>query len=103
MALEKRGNAVYHYRSRRVGKKVTRKYVASGDDARLAASVDAHRRLRKLMQKEALQAECEAWNAACAPLDALIAITDLLVKATLLCEGFHRHHQGEWRRRRGKR
>lgn len=103
MALEKRGNSVYHYRSRRKGKKVTRKYIASGDDARLAAAVDEHRRLRKRMERETLRAEQEAWQATCAPLDQLIALTDLLVKAMLLSEGFHQHHQGEWRRRHAKR
>ena len=100
MAIETRGKAVYYYRSQRTGTKVKRKYVASGDDARLAAAVAKHRRLGKRMKRETVKA---VWDGACAPLDELIAVTDLLFIATLLVGGFHQHHQGEWRRRREQR
>jgi hypothetical protein len=100
MALEERGYSTYYYRSCREGKRVKRRYVAAGYAARLAAALDSHCRVRKRLAREVPQAAGDAWDAACGPLDKLIAVTDLLVTATLLAEGFHRHKQGEWRRRR---
>jgi hypothetical protein len=102
MALVKRANTDHYYRSVRVGQKVKRVYVGCGEKARLAAAVDEHCRLRQQMDRCKLGADRERWEAACATLDELIAVTDLLVTAVLLAEGFYQHHQGEWRRRRGK-
>jgi hypothetical protein len=49
--------------------------------------------------REALYVEQERCTAASALVDQLIQATDLLVKATLLSQGYHQHHYGEWRRR----
>ena len=102
MALEKRGKSVAYYRSARRDGKVQRTYVASGYDARLAAAIDAHRRLRERMDREVLRAEIANWSAACASLCEFILLTDLVAKASLLAAGYHRHHQGDWRRRRDR-
>ena len=102
MALVKRPNTDHYYRSVRVGDRVKRVYVGCGEEARLAAAVDEHRRLRRQMERQALLADRRRWDAACSLLDELIDFTNILVEAVLLAEGFHQHHQGEWRRRRGR-
>ena len=99
MALVEVNGSVHYYRNKRIGKKVKRIYVGSGDLARKAAAVDSHRRLRRQMEREALQADLRQWKELCAPLDRLIELTDLLFAAVMLTEGYHLHH-GEWRRRR---
>ena len=81
---------------------MVREYYGKGPDARLAAALDKSRRERKQTERQALQADREKWSDACAILDVLITISDLLVVATLLAEGFHQHDRGEWRRRRGQ-
>jgi hypothetical protein len=49
---------------------------------------------------EAIEAESAACSEAFKLLDGLKELTDLLLKAALLSEGYHQHHRGEWRRRR---
>lgn len=98
----KRGNADHYYRSVRVGKKVKRIYVGCGETAHLAAAIDAHRRLRRQMEREERVNERRNWETASVLLDELIAVSDILTEATLLTAGYHRHHQGPWRRRRGR-
>ena len=92
----------YYTRSRKVASKVEREYYGKGPEARLAAALDNQRRERKRLEREAMQANRDEWNEACDLLDELIAVTDLLIAAVLLAEGYHQHDRGAWRRRRGK-
>jgi hypothetical protein len=103
MAWERQCGQLYYTRSRRVAGKVTREYYGRGPDARLAAALDRKRREQKRLECEALQAHQARYDEACAPLNELIAVTELLVTAILLAEGYHRHDRGAWRRKRGKR
>ena len=102
MAIVQRPKTVHYYRSVRVGAKVKRVYVGCGEKARLAAAADERRRRRQQMERSTLQADRQQWEAACTHLNELIAVTNLLVKAVLLAEGFHQHQQGAWRQRRDK-
>src|SRR5450631_3468465 len=102
MAIVQRPHTVHYYRSVRVGAKVKRVYVGCGEKARLADAADKQRRLRQRIDRSKLQADRQQWQAACAPLNELIAVTNLLVKAVLLVEGFHQHQQGAWRQRRDR-
>jgi hypothetical protein len=102
VAWERRGSKEYYYRSERRGGRPVRRYVgaAASPAATLAAADDDQRRLerevaaRERLAEQARQREVEA------PLVRLCALSDVLTRAALLAAGFHRHHRGEWRRRR---
>jgi hypothetical protein len=103
MAWETRnGRGTYYTRSRRVGGRVVRKYIGSGETAVLIAELD--RQERKKRQAEAAQwRERKAQDAALeAQLDEVCRLADLLAETVLLAAGYHRHHHGQWRKRRGK-
>ena len=100
MAWISRGGRCYYYRSRRVGKRVVRDYVGCGEEARLAAALDGLRRARREAGRAERRQEREQWLAACSPLEALAAGTDLLARAALLAAGYRQHHHGTWRKRR---
>lgn len=101
MAWVSEGSSRYYYRSVRRGRKVLREYYGGGEEARLAAALDAERRRQREADLQLRRDARDAFESASGPLDRLIAVTDLLVRATLLARGFHQHHQGEWRRRIG--
>ena len=82
---------------------MVRDYYGCGDEARVAAAVDAEKRLLRDRDREARRVERVAWGAAEQLLNELTARSDLLVAAALLAAGYHRHHMGEWRKRRGRR
>ena len=98
----RKGRGAYYTRSRRVGGRVVREYVGSGELAVLAAEWD--RGAREERQAEAARwHERKAQDAALeAKLDEACRLADLLAEAVLLAAGYHRHHHGEWRKRRGK-
>jgi hypothetical protein len=89
----RRGGKRYYTRSRRVAGRVVREYVGTGGRAEEAAAADEARRRQWLSERDTL----------CA-LDALLdqfhTLADLLVEATLLAAGYHRHNRGQWRKRR---
>jgi hypothetical protein len=93
----------YYTRSKKIAGKVVREYYGKGAEGRLAAALDQKRRERKQAERQALGVERNDWNEACELLDALTAVTELLVTAVLLAEGLHQHDRGAWRRKRGKR
>jgi hypothetical protein len=68
----------------------------------LAADLD--RLAREDRQAEAARwRECKAEDEALdAQVDEVCRLSDLLTQAVLLAAGYHRHHYGEWRKRRGK-
>jgi hypothetical protein len=50
---------------------------------------------------EAAEAQRVAWDKVFDLLNGLKDLTDLLLQGALMAEGYHQHHRGEWRRRRG--
>ena len=91
----------YYTRSRKVGGRVVREYIGCGAFGSLAAQLDEverHRRQTEAEQTRRLKADLAERDA---PLDALAADCDLLVRGTLLAAGYRRHHRGEWRKKRG--
>jgi hypothetical protein len=103
MPLIKTPTTEHYYRTVRVDGKVKREYLGCGKTARLAAAVGAGNRQRRQKEREELVANQRKWDGACAPLEELIVMTDLLVTASLLAAGYHQHHQGEWRLRHAER
>src|SRR4051812_4656289 len=90
----------YYTRSVREGGKVRREYVGTGKLAELAAQMDAIFRAQRQQQRAEERAEREELDALDAPLAELDDLADLLVRAALTAAGYHRHHRGEWRKRR---
>ncbi len=96
----KRGGR-YYTRSRREGDRVVREYIGGGKLGQAVAFLD-----RKARDERARQAQRE--RAARDEDAALVALVDefdravrALVAAELVAAGYHRHHRGAWRRKRG--
>lgn len=98
----RKGRGAYYTRSRREGGRVVREYVGTGETARLIAEFDRmerdEREAEAAIQREQRKQDAE--------LDGLVSdfcgLVDGLARGLLLTEGYHQHHYGEWRRRRGK-
>ncbi len=103
MAWETRGNGggTYYYRKRKVDGRVVSEYVGSGLLATLEASRAAQDRRERAAAAAAERAERDRFRANEAGLDTLCELTDGLVAVALMDAGYHRHHRGEWRKRRG--
>jgi hypothetical protein len=90
----------YYTRSRRENGRIVREYVGTGYVAEFAARLDELERERRADERAALNHDRDRLAAAEAPVLALHADVDAVVRGALLAAGFHRH-KGEWRRRRG--
>ena len=91
----------YYTRSRKVGGRVVREYVGTGLEGELAAAADARARAKREAEKAAWKAEQERMEAALAPFEDFYEGVENLVRGSLILAGYHRHHRGEWRRKRG--
>jgi hypothetical protein len=102
MGFDRRG---YFYTARKVNGRVVRTYHGKGELAKLVAEEDALARADRAAAREAARetrrSRLVALDAEDSALDALIVLTDLLVRATLLAAGYHQHHRSEWRKKRG--
>jgi hypothetical protein len=98
MAWTERGTGRYFYRSERVKGCVRRIYLGSGPDAEQAAAQIEQRRQQRAAASATLATERQRHAEALLPLEQFSWLTDLLMHATLISEGFHRHSRGEWRR-----
>lgn len=91
----------YYYRSERVNGQPRRMYVGTGLAAQLAAQLDDIAREQQALdraQAERLRAEAQELDDQVGRVDEL---AELLCRAAMLAAGYHRHHRGEWRKRRG--
>ncbi len=93
----------YYTRSRRVGGRVVREYIGTVVGGALAAQQDAAARAARLAQTDAAGAARARDEALERDVNAINEVADALMRAALLLAGYHRHHRGEWRRRRGHR
>ena len=101
MGLETRkGRGAYFTRTTRVGGKVVREYVASGETALLIAKSEAEQREARALLRQAEQDELARLETAADTLDTVCEIGDTLAQAVLLSAGYYRHHAGPWRKRR---
>lgn len=91
----------YYTRSRREGGRIVREYIGTGYVAELAAQLDEldrERREWERIEQRIARSEAEIQEA---PIKALHDDVELLARGALLAAGYHRHHGGEWRRKRG--
>ena len=103
MAWETRdGKGQYYTRSKRVNGRVEREYVGGGLAGELAAAGDAKRRVERERKRQAWGSEKDEIQAAEAAVDCYSRGLERLTTALLVNAGYHRHHRGEWRKRRGR-
>jgi hypothetical protein len=91
----------YYTRSRKVNGRVVREYIGTGEVAELLAELDALEREERETERaegKALRDELDALDGS---LGELHTKAELLARAALIVAGFHQHHRGEWRKRRG--
>ena len=97
----KRG-AIYYTRSRKVGGRVVREYVGGGLLGQFAAATDAEQRAKREAQAKAWRAEAARLEELDASVEMLDEVAEALARGALMLAGYHRHHRGEWRRKREK-
>ena len=90
----------YYYRSRREGGRVISEYLGVGAVGAAAARRDEERRAQTIAERECNRAAREEARQLEVALRDLARVSDQLMAETLTTAGFHRHHRGEWRRRR---
>jgi|SRR6185312_2614916 len=100
MSWEERGSGRYYYSAERVGGRVVKMYVGAGRIAKLAAELDRQKR----QERETEEGEQRAIRNSLSELDSLMAplneLADMVAAAAMLNAGYHRHHRGQWRKRR---
>jgi glucokinase len=104
MAWETRGTGgrTYYYRKRKAADgRVVSEYAGSGLLAMLEASRMAEDRRERAATAATERAERNRMHTDEAALDGFCAFIDALARAALLDAGYHQHHRGEWRKRRG--
>jgi hypothetical protein len=101
VSWEKRARGgLYYTRSRRVGGRVVREYVGTGEVAEFLASLDARDRAQRQSRTAAWRTQREQLGRTEAALGELCELGEAVARANLLLAGYRRHHRGEWRRRR---
>jgi hypothetical protein len=95
-----RGGGLFYYRSVRIAGRPCKLYMGHGPDARAQAKRVAEARDRRRAERQALRGEQAGVAAADLAFEQARALADLLLRAALVLNGFHRHHW-QWRRRRG--
>lgn len=101
MAWETRnGRGLYYTRSKRVNGRVVREYVGTGLRGELAASEDAERRAERIDKREAWNVEKQELERIDGLLERFTEVASSATRLVFIDAGFHRHHRGEWRRRR---
>ena len=101
MAIERKGNNVYYYRTRRVGNRFVRDYYGSGAAARLAAARFEIAREEKQRRRDRDAAQIQQICGMDDDLGASMNALDNFVHAVMYASGF-RFRARVWRRYRGK-
>lgn len=90
----------YYTRSRRVGGRVVREYIGGGELGADIALLDAEERAARAEKRAADRKREQQIRDAEDLLNEFCNCVEVVARATLYLSGYHRHHQGEWRRRR---
>jgi hypothetical protein len=100
VALERRGGGVYYYSSRRIGRRVVKRYVGSGVVAQAAAQLDLAQRELRRPDRASARFDLEDLRLQNAALREWLAAVDGVVAAALVLCGWHRPRR-QWRKKRG--
>lgn len=93
MAIEKRGNRKYYYRSTRENGRVVKEYCGcASSEVFSTEDADEERAQAKQYRSESLLFESSIKTFS----DEALQLSRLF----LMAEGYHRHHRGEWRKRK---
>ena len=99
MGWEERRGRPYYYRSVREGKRVRKEYGGGGALGQLLAQLDELKRLQRKEEEASWREEQERLERSAGFLRELEEAAEILIRAQLLADGFHKH-KGEWRRLR---
>ena len=100
MALVIRNGRPRLQRSVRRDGRVTTEYVGSGEFASALGQLEAMDREERRRQLANEREERDRLDADDRPVAELFRLVEIIAGATLKAAGYHRHHRGEWRRRR---
>ncbi len=100
MSRERRRQRSYYYRARKVGGRVVKEYLGSGPHADLAALQDTLAREDRAAAVHARRAERDRLEAIDSKVTGIDDTIEAVMRASLVLSGYHRHHRGDWRRRR---
>ena len=90
----------YYYRSIREGGRVRSEYVGAGEAASLVALLVASDRDQKKTERQDWKAERDQADAEDRELAEWCDGVEAVAEAVMILAGYHRHHRGEWRKRR---
>jgi hypothetical protein len=98
------GSAPYYYHAARTPEgRVLKEYYGRGERAQAAAAAVARSQARRNADRRAVQEERGRLAGPNGLMAELVGVTQLLLDATLLSNGYHRPNYGKWRKRRGDR
>jgi len=99
MGLERRGNATYYYRKKRVNGKVISIYCGKAEGGNLAYEQDQSKRLRRI-ERNRIVAQVKARDlVTVGSLNELEKRVRTLTQETFQLNGFS-NHKGQWRKKR---
>ena len=94
------GHGPYYTRSSRVNGRIVREYVGKGLMGELASAMDERDRTVQQAKSEALKTQTTELDRIEEMLVAVCSTADEITILSLQSAGYHRHHRGEWRKRR---
>ena len=94
------GHGPYYTRSRRVNGRIIREYVGKGLIGDLASVMDDRDRTEQQAKAEALSTQIAELDRIEEILATVYSTADEVTVSSLESAGYHRHHRGEWRKRR---
>ena len=104
MGWEKRGNNRYYYQKIRIGGRVFSQYVGNGETAQLISQIEESRQEIAEWRARDERLEREAMrDLARTPPDVQQVLQEArrATAEALTAAGYHQHHRGEWRKKRG--
>jgi hypothetical protein len=102
MPWKRRAGHLYFYVSERIGRQVVSHYVGRGEAAAAIEELVAEERAAREAERAASRRERALLDEADRATAHLCLQADLAARAALLGAGYHQHHRGEWRKRRGR-
>ena len=93
----------YYYLSVRYGRMVRSEYGGGGEAGLLCALLQEDSRAERQERLDEEKATRERYDEVDRALDDLVKTAKAAAAEALKAAGYHQHHRGEWRRKRGKR